>query len=367
MKSLLRTGPFAASVFALIIVLGLNSSANADANAPSVTAVSNGHVGSISLDGEEKSITIGMSFDAGVLKVLPDQQVMLYCSAESDGANSGGAVIILGPAELTIDWQPERLVLEVHSGRVMASAFSSQDSQLVILKGKPTGSTVTVEAPLGEGETSMIVTPPNIDVAFTGASGSVKSMRVKVGEAEHMIAAGKRITVEAAAPVESDIGNWRSDNGLAFHQVAADLSVKSARDARVKVQGELLDTVVQWDQFAQPANIEPLPEGNNVQPEIRQNVAAVQNAVQNTTNRSGSPQTPNVQGANEVPSLSPGSISVGGVTAVNQNNAQARNLLTQTQSRGLGFNGPSRLATPGFLNGGRTVGPPGLGAQKAKR
>ncbi|MBK8269731.1 MAG: hypothetical protein IPK83_16125 [Planctomycetes bacterium] len=87
-----------------------------------------------------------MSFDAGVLKVLPDQQVMLYCGAESDGANSGGAVIILGPAELTIDWQPERLVLEVHSGRVMASAFSSQDSQLVILKGMPTGSTVTVEA-----------------------------------------------------------------------------------------------------------------------------------------------------------------------------------------------------------------------------
>ncbi|MBK8269730.1 MAG: hypothetical protein IPK83_16120 [Planctomycetes bacterium] len=213
----------------------------------------------------------------------------------------------------------------------------------------------------------MIIAPPIIDVAFTGASDTVNSMRVKVGDAEHTIASGKRITVEAAAPVESDIGTWRSDNGLAFHQVAADLSVKSARDARVKVQGELLDTVVQWDQFAQPANIEPLPEGNNVQPEIRQNVAAVQNAVQNTTNRSGSPQTPNVQGANEVPSLSPGSISVGGVTAVNQNNAQARNLLTQTQSRGLGFNGPSRLATPGFLNGGRTVGPPGLGAQKTKR
>lgn len=334
----------------------------AEVKSPTVTAVSNGNVATLLIDNEEKLITLGMGLDAGVLKVQADQQVMLYCSADG----GGGAVIFVGPAEVSIDWQPERLTLTIHSGRAMATGMASQDAQAVFLKGLPAGATAGVEAALGEGEMSLLVNPPMIDVAFTGATDKVQSMQIRIGEQPRELVSGRRLSIGAAEPLESELGTWRRDNGLNFHDVASDLSVKSARDARVKVQSELLDTVVQWDQFAQPANIEPIPEGSNTQPEIRQNVAAVQNAVQNTSNRSGSPQTPNVQGANEVPSLSPGAISVGGVTAVNQNNAQARNLLTQTQSRGLGFNGPSRLATPGFSGGGRTVGPAGVGAQKSK-
>lgn len=341
-----------------------SGAALAEVRGPIVTAVSNGSVGSLRADESEQPIAIGETIDFGLMKIDADRQVMLYCGADVE--SGGGAVIVLGPAEVSVDWQPDRLTLNLNSGRMMSSAFQPQSGQLVFLKSSlPSG--VIVEAALGEGETFFKSADGRIEVGFHAASARAGSMKVRVGDVDRELATEKRLIVEAADSTEAELGAWESDNGFNFVAVSSELSVKSARDARVKVQSDLLDTVVQWDQFAQPSNIEPLPEGSEVRAEIRQNIASAQNAVRNTTNRSGSPQTPNVQGANEVPSLSPGAISVGGVTAVNQNNAQARNLLTQTQSRGLGFNGPSRLSLPGFVSGFRFIGPGGLGAQKSKR
>ncbi|MBX3394900.1 MAG: hypothetical protein KF841_05995 [Phycisphaerae bacterium] len=348
----------------MCVALCVSGAALAEVRGPTVTAVSNGSVGSLQGEGPEQPVAIGEAIDFGLLKINAGRQVMMYCGA--DAGSGGGAVIVLGPAEVSVDWQPDRLTLSLNSGRMMSSAFHPQADQLVFIRSSlPSG--LTVEAALGEGETFFKNADGRIEVGFDASSARAGSMKVRIGDVDRELATEKRLIVDATDSTEADMGTWGSENGFEFVAVSSELSVKSARDARIKVQSDLLDTVVQWDQYAQPSNIEPLPEGSEVRAEIRQNIAAAQNAVRNTTNRSGSPQTPNVQGANEVPSLSPGAISVGGVTAVNQNNAQARNLLTQTQSRGLGFNGPSRLALPGFVSGFRFIGPGGLGAQKAKR
>lgn len=341
----------------------LASVARGEVELPDVTGVSNGRVATQTVQGEEMAVGLGTVLDSGLLKVEDNQQIMLFCSASKSGTPSGGMIVVLGPAEIDVQWEENRLTLVLQSGRLISSADGAQSDQLVFIKGATADSKRQFEMALGQGETYVSHTGDAIDIAFMSKSGG--SARVVINEVDRSVPAGKRLSLRADAVDESDAAAWLQESAMDFDKLVHDLSIKSARSSRISVQTRLIDNVIAWDKYAQAENIEPEAEATKMEPEIRQVVAAVQNNVQNTTNRGGSPQTPSVQGANEVPSLSPAAVSVGGVTAVEVNNASAANLLTRTQSRGLGFNGPAQLSTPGFLGGFRNVGPSGLGAQKS--
>ncbi len=335
----------------------------AEVEPPAVTGISNGHAAKQTIGDETLNVGLGSMLDSGLLSVEENQKLMLFCAADKGGQHSGGVVGIIGPAEIDVQWEENKLTLLVKSGRVMTSADCPQTDQLVFIKAATSDAQRRIDSAIGQGETYLHVSGEMIEFGFESASGN--SLRTVINDVDRSVGSGKKLTLRADAVEESDAGAWRDENDLDLNSLVMELSIKSARTSRIMVQTRLIDSVIAWDKYAQAENIEPETEANKMEPEIRQVVAAVQTSVLNTTNRGGSPQTPNVQGANEVPSLSPAAVSVGGVTAVEVNNASAANLLTRTQSRGLGFNGPAQLSTPGFLGGRRTIGPPGLGAEKS--
>ncbi len=346
---------------ALLVAFGLlsawSTSLSAEVFSPTVTGVSNGAPGLFIVDSEEEIIRLGTALESGRLTVAADRQIMIFCEATKDDRVSGGVMIVLGPAELTIDMQDDSVTFTMKSGRLITSSDVPQADQLVRIRA---GSPV-VEAPLGTGETGLRVEGDAIELGFLDGSAS---LGLTIDGARRDLPSGRTLRIRGADIDESDADEWRTINGFDFKSLVTELSVRSAREARLAVQDRLLDNVIAWDKYAQAENITPESEANKPQPEIRQLAASVQANVQRNTNRGTSPQTLSVQGANEVPSLSPAAISVGGITAVEINNTSAANLLTLTQSRGLGFNGPAQLATPGVLFGTfRFIGPSGLGAR----
>lgn len=346
-----------AVVAAFGFVLAAATSVRAEVYSPTVTGVSSGAPGLFIVDNEEEIIRLGTALESGRLTVDSDRQIMIFCEATKDDRVSGGVMIILGPAELTIDLQVDFVVFTLNSGRLITSSDVPQADQLVRIRA---GSPI-VEAPLGTGETGLRVEGDTIELGFLDGSAS---LGLTIDGARRDLPSGRTLRVRGADIDESAADEWRTINGFDFKSLVSELSVRSAREARLAVQDRLLDNVIAWDKYAQAENITPESEANKPQPEIRQLAASVQANVQRNTNRGTSPQTLSVQGANEVPSLSPAAISVGGITAVEVNNTSAANLLTLTQSRGLGFNGPAQLASPGVLFGTfRFIGPSGLGAR----
>ncbi|HWL93300.1 MAG TPA: hypothetical protein VNT79_07175 [Phycisphaerae bacterium] len=357
-----RPSPSLIILVAAAVIFTIAPPAVAELSLPTITGVSNGSAGTGMVADEPAplKLELGTSFPGdAALDVSADRQLLIYAGGDNGGNPSGGMMVIEGPTRVKISREDNEWVFDVESGRIMASAAGDQADQLLILRAGAEGSAGTVRFAIGQGETDLIVTDGSVEVGFSGEG----SLALSVGGADRQLASGKMLTARGSAVSEGDLVGWQSEQGLDFNGVSLRLMMKSATDARLNVQHQLVDNVVAWDKFAQAVNIEPQKKSPTAKPEVRQVVTSVQTNLQSGANRGGTAETPNVQGANEVPSLSPGSVSVGGITAVETNNQRAGGLRTATQSRGLGFNGPSQLASPGFLGGRRTVGPPGLGAQ----
>lgn len=183
-------------------------------------------------------------------------------------------------------------------------------------------------------------------------------------------ATGKEITLrsgEAArissAGVESTSASWGDPFFSA--SVLQDLMLAGAKEARDEVGASLFNEVTSWDRRAAPRYVRGRIESSRFTPEQRQvnfSVAALNRV---SSPLEALPATVSFEGANEVPPVSPAALSViniaNNVTAIVLNR-EARQLLTQTGSIGLGFGGLGQLALPGLFGGVRSVGPSGLGA-----
>jgi hypothetical protein len=339
----------------LLLICTLQTAApGQDVIPPMVTSVSSsGAATARSETGETSPVAFGMLLFGEQVDVASDQELMLY-------SPSGRAVLIIrGPASFATQVADQRLLVQFSSGRLMATSPTSQNEQPVTLVLGPKDSPL-VEAALGQGSTCAFAEADRVELAYVARAET--SMSVVVRSEPRTLASGQLLTAGPTTSV-GPADAWLSENGFDVVESGQRMAVGSARTSRLIIQDRLFSDVVSWDRLAQASAIIPTLELDQFKPEIRTVAAAVQTTVQNTTNRGNSPQTPTVQGANEVPTLSPAAVSVGGVTAVTINNQNAANLLTRTQSRGLGFNGPSQLAIPGFRNGVRTLGPSGLGAR----
>ena len=322
---------------------------------PILTAASDDSLAALLADGSP--IAQGRSLFDHRFTVGEGQQIMIF-------SPSGEAVLqVLGPAELAVKVLEDdgRIDVELTSGVLMTTSPTASNAQVVRIFSPGAGNVPLFEGRVGRGWTvySRDANAPSADIAYVGEAGAAEGLSLQVNGQAQQLTAGQRIAIRGDRTQRVMIGSWLQDNNFDFHAFQENIGLKSAVITRLTVQNELVDNLIQWDRRAESELvIASLTDDSRFQPEIRQ-VFAVTTRVQQTQERGGGAEPVPVAGANEVPFLSPASISVGGITAISLNES-ARNLVRITNSRGLGFNGLSQLAIPGSIGGIRTLGPPGL-------
>ena len=291
------------------------------------------------------------------LTVTADHQVMIFSPTDEV------VISALGPAEFAIRTLEDRILVELFAGRMMTTCLTATDEQFVYLTAPMGGeATPLFEGHPGHGWTMWFREGSSAGLAYQGDNGDSRPYEVRVLGKPQKMAAGQRVAIRDGLAKTTSIGSWLADNRFGFRDLGRRLGLQSARITRISVQGQLVQDLIAWDQRAQPEFLPELAENTTFEPEIRQ-VATVTAEPTKTTNRGGSARPAPVVGANEVPLLSPAAISVGGITAISLN-SNAAGLARITNSRGLGFNGLSRLTVPGISNGTRNVGPAGLAAPR---
>ncbi len=322
-----------------------------------VSGVSHPNAATFAFPGESAGkLAINLQVDEGTLEVRASEQVMLY------SFESRTVAIVLGPASVSFALPDDEPTLHLASGRLQ---FVSRADEPDIGTAFSVGG--TVDAPLLRGR----VQPGRICLSAVGETSDVtyepvdgEPLVLDVGGEERPVAAGKRFTLRAGDAQTQAAAGWLTDQGFEEPNRVQRLGVYTAQlISRDPIEDRLISEVVSIDLYSTSDKVIESLSVTQFRPEIRALTVAITPQVTTSTNLAAAAQSTPFPAANEVPPLSPAAVSVGGVTAL-QLNQSARNLLTITGSRGLGFNGPSRLALPGFGPGGvRTVGPPGLGAQ----
>jgi hypothetical protein len=325
---------------------------------PIVTGLSDLRAATITVAGAEpEPLALMMAVEDARLDVLDGQQVMLYSAA-------GDVVVVaLGPTQLAIRVASDRVDLELTSGRLMTVSPVAQDAQTVYLVTPAAEGPRAVDCSVGAGRTFLTRVGRQVELGYLASEGRPGALKVTANGKPATVPSGQRLTVVDDTVRTEPLTPWLTENRFDALNWGRELGVSTARIKRHRLEERLFQDVIDWDREAQAETVIAYLEVEQFRPEIRQVAVAVAARVPAVTGAGARPQAPPFTAANEVPPLSPAAISVGGITALDLN-AFARDLLTRTGSRGLGFNGPRQLAISGFgLTGVRTIGPAGLGAQ----
>lgn len=298
---------------------------------------------------------------SGAIGVAAGQQLMLF-------AESGSALIVHGPASLNYIPTTQKNLLVLEHGRVMiATGWPDPDVRPLVLTTSPDeAAPPMLQAVVCPGLTFYERSDDGIIAAFVTDTGVPPSMALTVRGEARSISSGQMIVVREGDVRTAPAQEWIEQSGLNYTWGVA-LGVASAQTARPALEATLFLNITTWDVYGGQKYVSGRLEAGRFRPEIRQVASTVTTPQRGGTTTKGAPQTQGFAAANEVPVLSPAALSVinttENVTAI-QLNVQARNLLSATGSRGLGFRGLSRLAIAGtFGDGIPTIGPPGLGKQ----
>lgn len=326
---------------------------------PVVTGLSDLHAATITVaDAEPEQLVLMMAVGDARLDVVDGQQVMLYSAA------GDVVVVVLGPAQLAVRVADDRVDLELIAGRLMTISPTAQDAQTVhVVTPAAAEGPRAVQCPVGAGRTFLTRVGRQVELGYLAPEGQPDTLNVTANGKPATVPSGQRLTVVDDAVRTEPLAPWLTENRFDALNWGRQLGVSTARIKRRQLEERLFQDVIDWDREAQAETVIAYLEVEQFRPEIRQVTVAVAARVSAVAGAGALPQAPPFAAANEVPPLSPAAISVGGITALDLN-AFARELLTRTGSRGLGFNGLRQLAIPGFgLTGVRTIGPAGLGAQ----
>lgn len=345
--ALLCSLPVAAQEVAPLVVTGVSGPAAAAVASP---------------EAETAPVLLGTLATDARIQVAANQAVMLQSSS------GRASILLVGPANLHATAIGSSIDLELESGWAVIRARKLETGQpvRVIMSGATPEDDLRLAAPVGDGTTYVMRQGDALEIGFEGAADGISMFAF--GE-ERMLASGQRVSVTASdvsAPAPLD--PWRQQANLDPQVIARGLALAAAKERRKPVAAKLLENVLDWDVYGQSGAVSASLAPERAKPEIRALSAVV--ATQNPTNSNlasgGARLADNFATANQVPSLSPAAISVGGVAAVNLLNNRASLLLQSTQARGLGFGGLSLLAIPGIdpTTGSPTIGPPGLGARR---
>jgi hypothetical protein len=298
----------------------------------------------------------------GVVQVTSGHQLMLL-------SDSGAVVIVLGPARLACGLADEQMLVVLDDGKlIVIAAWPEADTKpLVVMTPAGQDGVRAVEAVASPGYSYFHSSGSRVRVAFRSAGDLPGAMALTARGQAHSIKNGEMLTVEGPSIYVGAAAEW-----LASEQFdtpwGVNLGVASAQAARPALESDLFLNITSWDYYGGKKYVTSRLEAGRFRPEIRQVVTQVTTPQRVASATSGVPEPTGFPAANEVPLLSPAALSVvnptENVTAI-QLNIQARGLLTQTGSRGLGFRGLSQLAIPGLFGAGTpTVGPAGLGAEQ---
>ena len=295
----------------------------------------------------------------GQVEVASGQHVMLY-------AESGSVLIVLGPAKFSYSSEPSKNNVVLEEGRLMITTiFPVGDvTPLVITTPSIAGGPQAFEAVNCPGVTYYERGETRATIAFVSETGIPPSMALTVLGQARSINSGEMLTIADGNVQSNPAADWIASSG--FGTAGKTLGVAAAQTARPALESQLFTDITDWDVGGGSKYVTSRLEASRFKAEIRQVASTVSVPPRTGASPKGAPQTQGFAGANEVPFLSPAALSVinptEGVTAI-QLNVQARNLLTTTGSRGLGFRGLARLAIAGtFGDGIPTIGPSGLGS-----
>ncbi|MBU0616933.1 MAG: hypothetical protein KKI02_04390 [Planctomycetes bacterium] len=296
----------------------------------------------------------------GVVQVTSGHQLMLL-------SDSGVVVIVLGPARLSCGLADEQMLIILADGKlIVIAAWPKVDAApLVVMTPAGQDGVRAVEAVASPGYSYFFSGNGLVRVAFRSEGALPGATALTARGQARSIKNGELLTVEGPAIRVEPAADW-----LASEQFdtpwGINLGVASAQAARPALESDLFVNITSWDFYGGKEYVTSRLEAGRFRPEIRQVVTTVTTPQRVASAAGGVREASGFPAANEVPLLSPAALSVvnptENVTAI-QLNIQARGLLTQTGSRGLGFRGLSQLAIPGLFGAGTpTVGPAGLGA-----
>jgi hypothetical protein len=306
--------------------------------------------------------TVVGEIQEGVVQVTSGHQLMLL-------SDSGAVVILLGPARLACGLADEQMLLELDGGKlIVTAAWPETDAKpLVVMTPAGQDGVRAIETVASPGYCYFYRGAGQVRVAFRSEGILPGAMALTARGQAYSIKSGEMLTIEGPAIRVGAAAEW-----LASEQFdtpwGVRLGVASAQTARPGLESDLFVNITSWDFYGGKQYVTSRLEAGRFRPEIRQVVTTVTTPQRVASVAGGVPEATGFPAANEVPLLSPAALSVvnptENVTAI-QLNIQARGLLTQTGSRGLGFRGLSQLAIPGLFGAGTpTVGPAGLGAEQ---
>jgi hypothetical protein len=296
----------------------------------------------------------------GIVQVASEHQLMLL-------SESGVVVIVLGPARLACGLADDQLLLMLEGGKLIVIAGWPTDDVRPPVIMTPAGQDAVraIEAIASPGFSYFYRSGDQARVAFRSGGVLPGAMALTARGQAHSLKDGEMLTIEGPAMRVEPAADWLASEGFDAPWDIT-LGVASAQAARPGLESALFVNITSWDYYGGKEYVTSRLEAGRFRPEIRQVVSQVTTPQRVASTTSGVPEPTGFPAANEVPLLSPAALSVvnptENVTAI-QLNVQARGLLTQTGSRGLGFRGLSQLAIPGLFGAGTpTVGPAGLGA-----
>lgn len=303
--------------------------------------------------------------EAGIVRVSSDHQLMLL-------SDSGVVVIVLGPAKLACNPGNGQTHVVLDDGMLVVAATWPEENvgPLVISTPADEAGLRAIEAVACPGYSYFYRRDGQTRVAYMSEGDLPGAMALTALGQASSIKHGEMLTIEGPAMRVGSASEWSAvaaDLRVGRDSWGVKLGVASAQAARPRLESNLFVNITSWDFYGGQEYVTSRLEAGRFRPEIRQVVTSVTTPQRVASASKAIPETSGFPAANEVPLLSPAALSVvnpiENVTAI-QLNIQARGLLTQTGSRGLGFRGLSQLAIPGLFGSGTpTVGPAGLGAQ----
>lgn len=359
-----RIRPICSVVAAVALAAMAALAANAQVGGIVVTGVSDiGAAQFQSADGEELDARLDTRLPDGQLTIPEGSRVMLF----DEGSNV--VAVITGYAQVGLEDTGAALTLTISEGAILlareAGPASEEDAareiELRIERADADGAAPRIT--VGPGETLAQVSADRAVIGVRGGSDAEVQISRRSRVTLH---SGEQVVLPADEPTAEPLG--AIGNLAGFVPTAAEqLGIAVAQVRREGVEQALFRNIISWDRRAGGRYVVTQRE-TPFKPEVRQ-IALEITTPQRITGRNVRIAIPGITGANEVPAASPASATVTDLVNIQSNQTVIEltrdnpgQLLSLTNSAGLGFRGLSRLAIPGRIGGLPTIGPPGLGA-----
>lgn len=321
---------------------------------PSVTAISSLLAAKWTAEGAEPNpVDLSLPLDKGLLEVAAGESVMAYASAAK------AVLIMAGPASVAFDATEERLTVHLLSGRMSVTTNKSQSPDgLFVRVGTTDSGKELASGFVVSGTTYFACDAASVDVARLG--GDDAEMPFRFAGAELQVANGQRVTAAGETVQVTTAADWVAQSGLMAPDSSQRVGLASAGIARSRVQRDLVSTVVAWDREAGSQRIIQALELRGSRPEIRTVVLTISGQIARASSSAAAGGGGAITGANQVPLISPGAISVGNLNRLLDNTLRAATNLGATRSQGFGRQ--SQITVPGRAGGARTPSPAGAAA-----